>query len=112
MAIPNISSKSLAAGDLNHITIPNPRDLNGGTVSTIVQSPIWSGTLRTLRRPDTYISQEIRRKSRLTSMSSSSRKELFSSPPGNASDIEFFTWLLGDRELRDAIMKRLPPPRG
>jgi len=58
MAIPNISSKSLAAGDLNHITIPNPRDLNGVTVSTIVQSLICNGTLRTLRRPDTYIPRD------------------------------------------------------
>lgn len=105
-----ISSRTLAAGDLNEIDVPTPKDLNGIEVSTLVKSLIWNGTLRTLHRPDTYVPTRGKEEKAYQNVFDFQKRALEPAPP-TTNDIKFFTWLFDQADIREMIMSRLPPPR-
>jgi hypothetical protein len=101
-----ISSKKLAPSDLDReIEVPNARHLNGHPVSTVIQSLIWNGTIRTLHGANTEIPQKD--EGAAYNNVFEFQKKALAEPLETTNDIDFFARLLKHDDIRKLIMSRL-----
>ena len=104
-----ISSKNLAADTLDEqIEVPRPADLNGLPVSTLIQSLIWNGTLRTLHGANVEMPKKADGEA-YNHVFAYQRKAL-ERPQNSTNDIDFFARLLAYDDVREAVMSKLPLP--